>query len=150
MNALIYTLLNKTNEYRILDDEYLNKLYEYYLNSSIKFDFELNLDEEDFNIIFSTIYDVLRFRISDEEFQIVIEHYLKLLVADARDGSFVNNKWCINHLWYLCVGLRNNINYENYNDCIIFIQNKLIEKLNVQENLKEKVTRRIHTRFLSK
>ena len=150
MNALIYTLLNKTNEYRILDDEFLNALYEYYLKSSKKFDFEVQIDQENFNTIFSTIYDILRFRISDEEFQIVIEHYLKLLVADARDGSIVDNKWCVDHLWYLCVGIKDRVNHENYNECIIFIQNKLIEKLNVQENLKEKVSRKIYTRYFSK
>lgn len=148
MNALIYTLLNKTNEYRILDDEFLNALYEYYLKSSKKFDFEVQIDQENFNTIFSTIYDILRFRISDEEFQIVIEHYLKLLVADAHDNNVVDNIWAINHLWYLCIS--NDLPYEKYNDCIIFIQNKLLKELDIHETFSKKISRRIYVSLFTK
>ena len=148
MNALIYNLLNKTNEYRILDDECLDKLYEYYLDASEKLKFDIHIVKDDFNLIISTIYDVLRFKITDDEFLMCVEYYLTLLVADAHDNNVVDNIWAINHLWYLCIS--NDLPYEKYNDCIIFIQNKLLKELDIHETFSKKISRRIYVSLFTK
>lgn len=100
--------------------------------------------------MFNTIYEILRLRIDNKDFEIVSKHYLKLLMADAKDGNNVDLIWFINHLWYLYVGIENEINAKTYNDCIPFIQQSLIRQFNIEENIKEKVSRKIYTRFLTK
>ena len=56
----------------------------------------------------------------------------------------------INHVWYLCIGISDEIETEKYRDCIPFLQQGLIKKFNIEENLKEKARRKIYTRLMAK
>ena len=67
-------------------------------------------------------------------------------MADAKDGENVDIVWLINHIWYLSVGISRIIDHLKYKDCIQFIQKTLIKKFNIDENIKEKVSRKIYTR----
>lgn len=150
MNALIYNLLNKVHGQIQIDDNCLQNLYQFYVNGSKKLNYEIHISKEEFNKIFIIIYDVLRFKINDNEFESVANHYLKLLMADAVDRNMVDYNWFINHIWYFCIGKLNNDSCEKYKDCIMFIQERLIKEFNIDENIKEKIGRKIYTKFMIK
>lgn len=150
MNKLIYTLLNKINEPRNIEDKYLNYLYNFYVKESKIRNCEVNINEKDFRQIFKTIYDVLILKFEEKEFNQIVQFYLNLLIADAYfDGVKVDNKWFINHLWYLTIGIKDEKLINKYKDCIPFIQKQLIKEFNIKEKPKEKIKRKVYTRFLS-
>ena len=149
MNQVIYYLLNKIHGTQTLDSKFQETLYKCYEYGSQVYNYNIEITKEDFQGVFSSIYDVLRFRIDDEDFRKLSEHYLELLIADARDGDFVDTKWLIDHVWYLYMGMQDEINTEKYRDCILFIQDKLTKKFNIEENLKEKIDRKLYTMFMS-
>ena len=150
MNNVIYTLLDKVNKSRVLDELYLEDLYEYYEYASSDLGFDINITKEDFRKLFSIIYDVLSLKVDEEILERLIAHYLKLIIADAIDGENVDLSWFINHVWYFCVGVEKNVDIKQYNDCILFTQQKLIREFNIKESRKEKVRRKNATRYLSK
>ena len=150
MNNIIYSMLDKVNKQRIIDKLYLKDLYEYYEEASVLFKFDKNINKDDFEKIFSTVYEVLTLRLNYEECELLIGHYLKLIIADAKDGENVDLDCFINHVWYLCLGVAKKTNIKQYNDCIFFVQQKLIKEFNIKESRKEKVRRRIITKCLSK
>ena len=69
-------------------------------------------------------------------------------MADALDGNIVNVEWFIEHIWYLCIGISNEIDKNKYKDCIPFIQSQLIKQFCIEEKIKEKISRKIYTRVL--
>ena len=147
MNTVIYKLLSKTNEERNLDDSLLENLYQYYDEKSIDLDYEKNISKDDFNKIFNTVYNVLKLKINDDEIQKAMVNYLKLLIADARDGYYVDINWCIKYIWYLCAGLKER--KQKYKDCIPFIQQKLLKEFSIKETVNEKVKRKVFTSYMT-
>ena len=139
MNTIIYKLLNKINKSRILEDIYLDNLYQFYIDESKIRNCEVNICESDFKKFFCIIYDVLGLRISSEEFEMISYGYLKLLIVDAIDGNKVDLRWFIKYIWYLNVCINDEVCTEKYEDCILFIQEKLIKEFNINENIKEKI-----------
>ena len=150
MNRVSYYFLNKMHDVQILDQDYQEHLYQFYEYGSHMLNYNIEITKEDFQKVFNTIYGILRLRIDDKDFEKVSEHYLKLLTADARDGNNVDINWFINHVWYLCIGISDEIETEKYRDCIPFLQQGLIKKFNIEENLKEKARRKIYTRLMAK
>lgn len=144
MNKVIYNLLNKVNKERILENNYLNNLLEFYTDSIDKE--SIHIKEEEFKKIFSIIYDVLGLKISFDEFDTLCKNYLTYLIADSYDGYIVDLNWFINNIWYLTIS---NVNTNNYKDCILFIQNKLIKEFEIKEKPKTKVKRKIRTKALT-
>ena len=143
MNIVVYKLLSITNEERKLDDSLLENLYQYYDEKSIELNYEKNISKDDFNRIFNIVYDVLKLRINDEEAIEAMVNYLKLLIADARDGFNVDINWCIKYIWYLGAGLKER--KQKYKDCISFIQQQLIKEFSIKETVSEKVKRKVFT-----
>ena len=129
MNSLTYNLLDKINKPRILEDAYLRDLYEYYEYASNRLGFDINITKEDFEKLFSIIYDVLCLRVDEEMVERLIAHYLKLIIADAKDGEYVDLSWFINYVWYFCVGVQNITDTKQYKDCILFLQQKQLANL---------------------
>lgn len=150
MNAVTYNLLNKVNDHKELNEESLENIYQYYLYLNRVLKFQTNITENDFKQLFNIIYDVLRFKISDEEFECICEHYLKLLAADAVDQKNINVSWFIHHIWYLSVGISDDIDVEKYRDCILFLQQRLIKEFGIGESLKESISRKLYTNCLNK
>lgn len=97
MNKVSYYFLNKMINARDLDPKYLEDLYEYYEFGSQELNYDINIEREEFQDIFRIIFDILKFDLSDNDFETVANHYLKLLMADARDGNNVDIKWFIDH-----------------------------------------------------
>lgn len=147
MNEIIYKLLSKTNKKEPLNEDLLKKLYQEYDNGSKIFEYDKNISKDDFRRIFSTINDILRLRLNNEETKNAIYNYLYLLIADAKDGFNVDINWCIKYVWYLCTETDNTS--QKYKDCISFIQQKLIKEFNIKETVKEKVKRKIYTSYMS-
>lgn len=143
MNIVVYKLLSITNEERKLDDSLLENLYQYYDEKSIELNYEKNISKDDFNRIFNIVYDVLKLRINDEEAIEAMVNYLKLLIADARDGFNVDINWCIKYIWYLGAGLKER--KQKYKDCISFIQQQLLKEFSIKETVSEKVKRKVFT-----
>ena len=143
MNIVVYKLLSITNEERKLDDSLLENLYQYYDEKSIELNYEKNISKDDFNRIFNIVYDVLRLKINDEEAIEAMVNYLKLLIADARDGFNVDINWCIKYIWYLGAGLKER--KQKYKDCISFIQQQLLKEFSIKETVSEKVKRKVFT-----
>ena len=143
MNIVVYKLLSKTKEERKLDDSLLENLYQYYDEKSIELNYEKNISKDDFNRIFNIVYDVLRLKINDEEAIEAMVNYLKLLIADARDGFNVDINWCIKYIWYLGAGLKER--KQKYKDCISFIQQQLLKEFSIKETVSEKVKRKVFT-----
>lgn len=150
MNSLVYDLLNKICPKIELNSMYLDNLYNLYQFDSDKFNYQIYINKEDFKKIFSIVYDVLRFKVSDDEFLEVSDHCTKLLIADARDRKCVDSKWIIDHIWYLSVGLHNSIDTSRYKDCIPFIQQMLIREFSIEESLKDKFSRKVFTKFMAR
>ena len=149
MNSLIYNLLDKINKPRVIEDAYLKDLYEYYEYASSKLGFDINITKEDFEKLFSIIYDVLMLRVDGETLEQLIAHYLKLIIADAKDGNNVDLSWFINYIWYFCVGVQSISDTKQYRDCILFLQQKLIKEFEIEENKKAKIKRKMVTRYMS-
>lgn len=147
MNIVVYKLLSITNEERKLDDSLLENLYQYYDEKSIELNYEKNISKDDFNRIFNIVYDVLKLRINDEEAIEAMVNYLKLLIADARDGFNVDINWCIKYIWYLGAGLKER--KQKYKDCISFIQQQLLKEFSIKETVSEKVKRKIFTSYMT-
>ena len=147
MNIVVYKLLSITNEERKLDDSLLENLYQYYDEKSIELNYEKNISKDDFNRIFNIVYDVLKLRINDEETIEAMVNYLKLLIADARDGFNVDINWCIKYIWYLGAGLKER--KQKYKDCISFIQQQLLKEFSIKETANEKVKRKIFTSYMT-
>ena len=152
MNKLIYTLMDKKSEPRIIDEEYLESLYEYYRHCLYICDRKLDIYKDQFKEIITVIYDVLRLKTTEEEFRnAIIKSYINLLIADSRDNYNVDCKWFIDHVWYLKVGVSSTeCDTEKYSDCIPFIQETLMKKFNIQEKLSDKVKRKIFTGYMSR
>lgn len=150
VNKVSYYFLNQMYDVQALSQDYQEHLSQVYEYGSHMLNYNIEITKGDFQEVFNTIYSILRFRIDDKDFEKVSEHYLKLLMADARDGNNVNVNWFINHVWYLCVGISNEIDIKTYRDCISFIQQILIKKFDIQENIKEKVRRKIYAKFMTK
>ncbi len=149
MNSIIYYILNRKNNARELEQEYLDDLYQYYQYGSVKLNYAVKIEQEDFQDVIRIIFSVLSLKLSDEDFRVVIDHYIKLLMADARDGNNVDITWFINHAWYLCVGISSEVETKKYRVYITFIQQKLIQRFNIKEDIKEKVSRKIYTSFMA-
>lgn len=145
MNSVSFYFLNKLNNPKDLDSKYLEDLYEYYEYGSQELHYDVNIEREEFQEVFRIIFSILQLKLSNEDFEIVANSYLKLLMADARDGNVVDIKWFIDHAWYLCVGAAKHVSTDNYKDCILFIQKSLIERFGIEENIKEKFKRKICT-----
>lgn len=152
MNNLIYVLLEKINKNKEFDkiDLYIESLYDFYINPNSNKEYKIDMTKGQFKTLINSIYDVLKYKIDKQEFRLVSTHYIKLLVVDAIVGNNVDINWAINHIHYLTVGRGNEMNTEKYKDCIMFIQDKLIKDFSIQENLKEKVNRKIYTVCMNK
>ncbi len=150
MNRLNYYLQNKIEEPRVLKQNYLDDLYDYYIYGSRMLSYNININKEDFQRIFCTIYDVIGLRIGKEDFEKLGFHYLQLIMADHVDGRNIDIKWFIDHVWYLCVGLSEENFSKKYKDCILLTQQVLMEQFKMEGGIKEKVSRKIYTRFMIK
>jgi len=150
MNIVIYNLMNKINEPRIIDGEYLENLYQYYECHMNVCNCKIEISKSEFKEIITEIYNVLRLKISEDDFKnIIIKHYINLLIADSKDKYTVDCKWFIDKMWYLSVGI-SECDTEIYKDCIPFIQQTLMKKFNLQEKLSDKIKRKISTGFLKR
>jgi len=143
MNRVIYSLLKKADYSWKCDEDYFNNLYVFYKMECMELNCCVNVTEEEFKKIIFQIYDVLRFRITEVEFRNLIEHYLSLVISDALVGREVDVDWCICHIWYLCVGVSQNIIVDDYKDCILLIQQNLIREFQIKEKFSKKVRRKI-------
>lgn len=150
MNLVNYYFLNKINSQRTVSQDYLNDLYQYYEVGSQKLNYDINIDKEEFQGVVITIFDVLRLKLSEEDSEKVFDNYLKLLMADAIDGYNVDLKWFIDHVWYLSVGAQTGISNKKYRDCIPFIQQKLINKFDIIESTKERISRKVYTKYMTR
>lgn len=142
MNKASFYLLSRKSNIDDIDQRFLDDLYEFYEGTSQCFDCEINIDKEDFQEILRTIYNVLKVKASKKEINLAIDSYLKHLIYDSIDGQVVDTDWFIKHVWYLCYGDKNEF-YKKYKSCINFIQHDLIEKFDVKENFKEKISKLI-------
>ena len=147
MNQLQYRLLSKVVGERKLDGHYLENLWQDYCFYSEQYSFPIFFCKSDFVKFFSTTYDVLGLRISEEESKFVLNHYLGLLEQDAIDGSLVDVSWAIDHIWYCIVGVSKDINRDKYRDCLPLIQEKLIHCFGIEENFSAKLKRKTMTKF---
>ena len=127
----------------ILTKEQLITIINWFYNCNRVLNYRIYLSKEDLEIILNEIYQNLKLRINDNEYILIIDHYLKLLMADIIDDNLVTPSWAINHLWYLTVGIQDKIDVKKYNDCIQNIQNKLLKTLDIPETIKKKLCRKV-------
>ena len=144
MNQLQYRLLSKVVGERKLDGHYLENLWQDYCFYSEQYSFPIFFCKSDFVKIFSTTYDVLGLRISEEESKFVLNHYLGLLEQDAIDGSLVDVSWAIDHIWYCSIGNIESLDAKKYNDCIPFVQDRLMKEFQIMESFTDKVKRKVN------
>ena len=112
------------------------------------YNISFNVDKAVFDEIFITIYDILRFKFSDEEFFDVSKHYLCLLLADARDGFDVDLNWIIKYVFYFFFGFNDEKFTNKYKDDILIIQKKLLDKFMIKEKINDQVKRKIFTGYM--
>ena len=147
MNILSYYLLNRTSSnLSTLNQDYVERLYQYYVNGGQVLNYNININKESFIEIFNTIFDVLKLKIDNATYKIISEHYLNNLMVYANDGENVDVIYAINYLWYLGIGVSQDIDIKEYRDLIPIIQQQLIHKFKIKESIKEKVRRKIYTK----
>lgn len=148
MNRVTYKLFellnNRCNFVNKEDNNYIDLLYQCCIYSQQKLNIELNIDKQEFLKTFHTMYDVLKFYMSQEEFHNICVYYLQLLMADALAGNKVDVYWCISHLWYLSAG-KFLLSSDKYKDSIPFLQKRLIHEFDIQEKIGGKIKRKIIT-----
>lgn len=139
MNILSYYLLNRSSSnLSTLNQDYVERLYQYYVNEGQVLNYNININKENFIEIFNTIFDVLKLKIDNATYKIISEHYLNLLMVDANEGENVDIIYAINYLWYLGIGVSQDIDTKEYRDLIPIIQQQLIHKFQIKESIKEK------------
>lgn len=148
MNEFSYKFLNKVSEPRELGGDFVDKMYNFYDSSSRLFNCDVNLSRDEFEKIFVVTYDVLGLKIGKEKFERVSTNYLLLLIADAKDGIKVDSRWCIDHMWYFCAGSRKFLGGSE--ECIPFIQDRLVKEFQVKERFNEEIKRKVFTNFMVK
>ena len=154
MNNAIYKLsshfFNDKLNLETLNKMGIENLYNFYQQGSKILNYNIDINKDEFQNIFELINKVLILRVSFDDCYKIEKHYLKLLMADARDGNIVDVRWFIEHAWYLCVGISSEIDTNKYKDCILFIQSQLIKQFCIKEKTSERISRKIYTRFLTK
>ena len=156
MNEVIYYLLNKLHGSKVIDNAFLEKLFYFYIRNSELVGANVYISRDEFDRIISVIWDVLKFRLNDDEFLEVITNYLSLLVVDAKADNIVDVNWFIKYIWYLGIssanssylGYFNDINISEFNDCIPFVQKRLIEEFAICEKRVDKVKRKIYINIM--
>ncbi len=92
MNRVSYYFLNKMCDVQGLNQDYQEQLYQFYEYGSYMLNYNIGITKKNFQELFNIIYDILRLRIDDKDFEKASAHYLKLLMADVRGGNNVDNK----------------------------------------------------------
>lgn len=151
MNDYEYSLLSLLDKKakREIDTNIIEELKASYFEKSRILKCQNSLSEEDFNLIISTIFNILKLSLTDEEIKKACEEYLTLLLADGVDDITIDVNWAINHLFYLCV-IADKKTKEKVKDYITYLQNKLIKIYKIKETSREKMKRKIYAGFITK
>lgn len=150
MNKISYKVLNALNnslkEIEDLDSKTIDKLCQIYINNKTKYNLDININNEDVKKLIITMYDILKFYISEEEFEFLLDHYLSLIAADALENK-VDLYWCITHMWYLYVGRSQTYNHK-YKTCLSFLEQRLIDQFEIKETISNKIKRKTKTSLI--
>jgi len=160
MNNLQYRIMSYLHEKSGREEIDLDELNESVFNFFEEYEnkcsyLKLDVSKEEFLVILTGIYSVLKIKISNKEFCDVLLYYLKLIIADnVIESRKITAKWCVDKLFYLAL-YRNNsetkgsdVTYKFKND-ILYIQDILYKEFNFDESLMEKVSRKVYTNFMS-
>lgn len=154
MNNLEYKFLNWLNQkqnheafdiHQFSQEQYehLNELSKKILKE------ELGLSSLEFEKILTQIYNVLKLRITDREWNVVITHYLYRLSADCvLEFQKIDLNWCLDKLFYLVTWTEKKVT-RKYADDLLYIQDQLYEQFEIQETFLEKEKRKARTFSLS-
>ena len=108
--------MNRSNFYNINTingDEYLGEnictnLYDYYVYGGKVFNYEVNISMDEFSEIFSVIKSNIESILSTDEVKKAFLQYVQLIMADARDGKFVDACYFVNCIDYICLDILDN------------------------------------------
>jgi len=153
MNNLEYKILNycyeKSNRQRVNIYEFCEEQYNYLNDLSKKFvQEEIELTPEEFEAIITQIYEVLKLSIREEGCSLVITHYIVQLAADCAYEK-INLAWCLDKLYYLATYMDKNVT-RKYADDILYIQEQLYKKFQIQEDYFGYLNRKAKIKTLSR
>lgn len=154
MNFMQYKLENYIYQNYIYPKNWLEKypdeLYRKFSDLVVKTT-EKNVDItlEEFKQLIVELYDILKLKMSTEDFYKVTEHYVVSLLADGVANKKITLSWCLDQIWYLTTYYDKKVT-EKYREDIPFIQNRLYKKFKIQEKFTEKTKRRIRTQLMCK
>lgn len=154
MNSISYKLLNKLKYIELINEDDLELLYQQYLanknyiENQEGLEIEMELSKQDFLKMFQIIYDVLKFYISKQEFMDISNYYLCMLMI--KDREKVDLYWCIYHIYYLASAGRFFTKYDRYEDCLPFLQQRLMKQFNIKEKVTDKMKRKTFTKAIIK
>ena len=97
----------------ITGDEHLGEdictdLYDYYVYGGRIFNYEINISSEEFSEIFSVINSSIESVLSTKEVKKAFLQYVQLIMADARDGKFVDACYFVNCIDYIGLPILDN------------------------------------------
>lgn len=110
----------------------------------------LPITKQEFKLLLSEIYSTLILRISEEQLNSILLHYVTLLAADHCDTQFqinVNLEHCLDKLFYLATYQDKKITQKFYKD-IPTLKNKIYKKFNIPETIPSKIKRKIRCNYL--
>ena len=110
-------------------NKYFNDLYLYFCEGSNFFGYNVDISKSDFVRIISLVYEVLVTKIGKKSTCEVVDGYVSLMVADARDGETVDFNWLISHVWYLNMNIPKNVSGTLYSNAILCVQQVLLDEL---------------------
>lgn len=151
MNDYEYTLLSLLDKKtkKNFDNNIIEELKEDYFEKCRILKCNNCLSDEDFKLIITTVCDVLKIALTDDEVKKACQNYLTLLLADGVDDLVINPEWAINHLFYLCV-IADKKTKSKIKDYITYLQKKLFKVYKIKETCGEKIKRKIYTGFITR
>lgn len=147
MNKLDYKLLDSFHIEGVLNEEYLNHLYDFYYTSSVELECIAKVSKEDFNKFFIVIYDSLKSKINDLDFENLSKFYVKLIIHDEINNKDVDIDWFINNIYYFTFSLQS----EAINNCKNLLKKakqKLIAEIHNNESKVKKKTKKNYTDWI--
>lgn len=100
--------MNTIDGDKYLKDNYSQYLFDYFVKGGEVYGYEININLDDFNKIFSVIYDNIKLKLSEDEVKKAFLQYVQLIMSDAREGKFVEINYFIDCVDYLGLDILDN------------------------------------------
>ena len=137
MNRNFFYNINTVSGDKYLGDNICNELYDYYVYGGKVFNYDVNINKEDFSEIFSVINNSISTILSVDEVKKAFLQYVQLIMADARDGKFVDACYFVSCIDYMGLDLMDNVFLKKVRKVLKTVKKSLNGKFLSSDNVKK-------------